>query len=143
MASNREGPTIMWGILKGKEIKTNDGNDVGEIKEISQNYLRVEKGTINKEKFWIPKYLADAFDGKTLWLLINKDDLFSRYLYGSEPPSDQYSKEFDTFRQSPYGKKATFLDDSNQNVRLKENSETQTSSTGDTSDEYKNIRDTT
>ena len=119
-------------MLKGKEIKTNDGKDVGEIKEISQNYLRIEKGTINKEKFWIPKYLADAFDGKTLWLLINKDDLFARYLYGSEPPSDQYAKEFKTFRQSPYGQKAPFLDGSGSNCRLKEGSETQTSSTGDT-----------
>jgi succinate dehydrogenase / fumarate reductase, iron-sulfur subunit len=34
--------------------------------------VHVEKGTIHKESFWIPKYTVDAFDGKTLWLLIDE-----------------------------------------------------------------------
>ena len=63
--SNKAGPTTLWKNLKGKNLKTNDGKDLGEIKEISENYLHVEKGTIHKERFWIPKYDADAFDGKT------------------------------------------------------------------------------
>ncbi|PWU79165.1 MAG: hypothetical protein DLM72_18740 [Candidatus Nitrosopolaris wilkensis] len=66
--SNRAGPTTLWKTLKGKNVRTNDGKNLGEIKEVSENYLHVEKGTVRKEKFWIPKYVADAFDGKTLWL---------------------------------------------------------------------------
>ena len=65
---SKAGPTTLWKTLKGKNVKTNDGKDLGEIKEISDNYIRVEKGTFRKESFWIPKYVADAFDGKTLWL---------------------------------------------------------------------------
>ena len=65
------GPTILWSMLKGKEVMTNDGKKLGEIKEFSQNYARVEKGTINKERIWIPKDVAEAFDGKKLWLLIS------------------------------------------------------------------------
>ena len=38
------GPTILWSMLKGKEVMTNDGKNLGEIKEFSQNYVRVEKG---------------------------------------------------------------------------------------------------
>ncbi len=53
--SGTSGPTILWNQLKGKKVKTNDGKDVGEINEISQNHLRLEKGTISKDKFWIPK----------------------------------------------------------------------------------------
>ncbi|MGA9150899.1 MAG: hypothetical protein WBZ36_09985, partial [Candidatus Nitrosopolaris sp.] len=61
---NRAGPTRIWRTLKGKNVKTNDGKDLGEIKDISENYIHVEKGIIHKESFWIPKYVADAYDGK-------------------------------------------------------------------------------
>ena len=49
MASN-EGPRILWEQLKGKKVKTNDGHDVGEIKGITQNSIRLEKGIVNKDK---------------------------------------------------------------------------------------------
>jgi len=32
--SGSSGPTILWNQLKEKKVKTNDGKDVGEIKEI-------------------------------------------------------------------------------------------------------------
>src|SRR5205807_9371791 len=77
-SSSREGPTILWSMLKGKKVKSNDGKEVGDIKEVSQNFLRIEKGTVKKDKFWIPKYVADAYDGKTLWLLINEEETVYR-----------------------------------------------------------------
>ncbi|MCC2649791.1 MAG: hypothetical protein K0R16_2598 [Nitrososphaeraceae archaeon] len=60
--TSHEGPTILWNMLKGKKVKSNDGKDVGEIKEISLNFLRLEKGTISKDKFWIPKYYSKDFE---------------------------------------------------------------------------------
>ncbi|MGB0026740.1 MAG: hypothetical protein WBP64_07855, partial [Nitrososphaeraceae archaeon] len=57
--SSKIGRTILWGMLEGKKVITNDGKEIGEIKEISDNYIRLEKGTIKKDKFWIPKYTAD------------------------------------------------------------------------------------
>jgi hypothetical protein len=50
---SREGPTILWTMLKGKKVKSNDGKDVGEINEVSQNVLRLEKGTANNGRFCI------------------------------------------------------------------------------------------
>jgi hypothetical protein len=35
-SSSGEGATILWATLKGKKVKSNDGKDVGEIKEVSQ-----------------------------------------------------------------------------------------------------------
>jgi hypothetical protein len=125
--ASREGPTIMWTMLKGKKVKSNDGKDVGEIKEVSQNFLRLEKGTVKKDKFWIPKYVADAYDGKVLWLLIDEEEILGKYHHGSEPPGDQYARDFETFKTTPYGQKATYNPDSDQNVRVVE--------------EYKNVRD--
>ena len=57
----------------------------GEIKDISDNYIHVQKGTIHKESFWIPKYIADAFDGKTLWLLIDEERLRGKYRLNTYP----------------------------------------------------------
>jgi hypothetical protein len=126
-SSSREGPTILWTMLKGKKVKSNDGKDVGKIKEVSQNFLRLEKGTVKKDKFWIPKYVADAYDGKALWLLISEEEILGKYHHGSEPPGDQYARDFEAFKSTPYGQKATYNPNSDQNVRVVE--------------EYKNVRD--
>ncbi|MGA9940566.1 MAG: hypothetical protein WBP88_01085 [Nitrososphaeraceae archaeon] len=89
-ANNIEGPTVLWGELKGTKVKSNDGEDLGDIDKISQNYIKLEKGTIKKEKFWVPKYLADAFDGKVLWLLTGEEETRAKFQYGEEPPAEQY-----------------------------------------------------
>jgi hypothetical protein len=141
--SKNEGPTVLWNMLKGKKVKTNDGKDVGEIKEISQNYLRIEKGTISKDKYWIPKYLADAYDGKSLWLLVSEEHLLQRYLYGEEPPAEQYTKDFETFKTSPHGQKAPSRTDYDQSVRVIDERPTSGTITQqeDTETGYKGVRD--
>jgi hypothetical protein len=126
--SNKLGPTILWKTLKCKNAKTNDGKDLGEIKQVSENYMHVEKGTIHKESFRIPKYIADAFDGKTLWLLIDEEELGGKYYYDKEPPQgDEYAKDFQNFKGTAYGQKQSYATDFDQNIRVVEN--------------YKNIRD--
>ena len=80
-SGSRIGPTILWSMLKGKKVITNDGKDIGEIKDISDNYIRLEKGSIKKDKFWIPKYTADAYDGKHLWFIINEEEVHSKHVY--------------------------------------------------------------
>ncbi len=127
-SSNKVGPSTLWKTLKGKDVKTSDGQDLGEIKEVSENYLLLEKGKVHKEKFWIPKYVADPFDGKTLWLLTGKDEIRGKYQYGKEPPpGEMYAKDFESFKGTPYGQKANYGADFDENIRVVEN--------------YKNIRD--
>ena len=126
--SSRTGPTILWGMLKDKKVITNDGKEIGEIKEISDNYIRLEKGTIKKDKFWIPKYTADAYDGKHLWLLISEDEVHTKHQYGEESPTgDDYTKGFESFKSSPSGQKGEYSSNFEQRIRIIEN--------------YKNIRD--
>jgi sporulation protein YlmC with PRC-barrel domain len=126
--NSRIGPTVLWSMLKGKKVITNDGKDIGELKDISDNYIRLEKGTIKKDKFWIPKYTADAYDGKHLWLLINEEEVHSKHVYGDESPrGDEYTKGLESFKSSPSGQKGEYSPGFEERIRIIEN--------------YKNIRD--
>jgi hypothetical protein len=132
--SSGGGPTVLWDVLKGKKVKTSDGKELGEIKEFSQNYVRVEKGTVRKDSFWIPKYVGDAFDGRTLWLLISEEEVLDRFKYGEKEgefkettSNEQYTKEFETFRATPAGKNREYRSDLDESIRMVEN--------------YENIRD--
>jgi hypothetical protein len=99
-----EGPNVLWGLLKGKKVKSNDGKSLGEISKISQNYIRLDKGKVKKKKFWIPKYYADTYDGKVIWLLTTREEIESKFHYGKEPPPEQFERDLESFKSSPYGK---------------------------------------
>jgi len=99
-----EGPTVLWGLLKGKKVKSNDGKSLGEINKISQNYIRLEKGKVKKKKFWIPKYYADTYDGKVLWLLETREEIESKFHYRKEPPPEQFQQDLASFTSSEKSK---------------------------------------
>ena len=82
------GPTVLWTDLDDVKVKSNDGKKLGKIKKISQNHFRVEKGSIGKKSFWVPKNLADAYDGDYLWLTNNEEEIHDKFLYGEEPSVD-------------------------------------------------------
>ena len=82
------GPTVLWTDLNDVKVKSNDGKKLGKIKKISQNHFRVEKGSIGKKSFWVPKNLADAYDGDYLWLNNNEEEIHDKFLYGEEPSVD-------------------------------------------------------
>jgi hypothetical protein len=132
--SSGGGPSVTWDVLKGKKVKTKDGKELGEIKEFSQNYIRVEKGTLRKDSYWVPKYVADAYDGNTLWLLISEEEVLERFKYGEKegefkegPSTEQYTRDLETFRGSPTGKDREYRAYLEKSIRVVEN--------------YENIRD--
>ena len=87
---NIAGPTVLWSEIKDKEVKSNDGKKLGQIKRISDNHFKIEKGLVKKKSFWIPKKEADAYDGKYIWLTSNEEQIHDKFFYGEEPPeSDQ------------------------------------------------------
>jgi hypothetical protein len=55
--------TIDWfeiGVSK-KEASGASNCDLSEVQEVAQTYVLTQKGTINKQKFYIPKYLAEGY----------------------------------------------------------------------------------
>ena len=56
-------------VLK-KEARGINNADLGEVQEVSPEYIITQKGTLVVDKFYIPKHLVDHFDGNTVWFKI-------------------------------------------------------------------------
>jgi uncharacterized protein (TIGR02271 family) len=82
--------SIDWNDVTKKEARGSNDEDLGEVQEVGPNYVLVQKGMINKEKFYIPKDMAESYDGNVLHFRISKEDAESRYMTDSPPaPSSQ------------------------------------------------------
>ena len=75
---------IEWNDVFKKEARGIDDEDLGEVQDIQGKYVLVQKGIINKEKFYIPKDQAESYDGDVLRFRISQEDLNQ---YQHEPPS--------------------------------------------------------
>jgi uncharacterized protein (TIGR02271 family) len=83
---------IDWNDTIKKEARGSNDEDLGEVQEITNGYVVVQKGLINKEKFHIPQDKAESYDGSVLRFSISEEDVVNRYAEDSSPPSieDQY-----------------------------------------------------
>ena len=75
---------IDWNDVIKKEARGNDDEDFGEVQDVQDNYVLVQKGIINKKKFYIPKDQAESYDGDVLRFRFSKEDLSQ---YENEPSS--------------------------------------------------------
>ena len=128
------GPTILWGEMKNKKVKSVDGKSLGKIEKIAQNHIMIEEGLMKKKRFWIPKFVADVYDGKFVWLDIKQEEIKDRYYYDTEPASSQYDLDITEYN-TKYGKNKSNI--SNEKIKLKEGIELESEHKKD----YKNIRD--
>jgi uncharacterized protein (TIGR02271 family) len=86
MASSRTS-NIDWNDVIKKEARGSGDEDLGEVQEAGQDYVLVQRGMINKEKFYIPKDQVESYDGSVLRFRISEEDAKSRFLRDSPPPS--------------------------------------------------------
>src|SRR5919202_6067525 len=89
---------IDWNDVIKKEARGSGDEDLGEVQETGQDYVLVQRGMINKEKFYIPKDQVESYDGSVLRFKISEDDAKNRFLRDSPPssassPSSRSSRE--------------------------------------------------
>jgi uncharacterized protein (TIGR02271 family) len=82
---------IDWNDVIKKEARGSNDEDLGEVQEAGQNYVLVQRGMINKDKFYIPKDQVESYDGDVLRFKISEEDAKSRFLRDSPPPSPSSS----------------------------------------------------
>jgi uncharacterized protein (TIGR02271 family) len=90
MSNTKE--SIAWDdVIKKEASGAVDDSDFGEVQEVGQQYVLTQKGMVSKEKFYIPKYLVQGYDGDTLWFNASKDQL-EGWKRDSPPDDNEYSQ---------------------------------------------------
>jgi uncharacterized protein (TIGR02271 family) len=80
---------IDWDDVIKKEARGINDEDLGEVQEVTQDYVLVKKGVINKEKLYIPRHLAIGFNGTILIFNITAEEAKNKFLRDSEPVVSQ------------------------------------------------------
>ena len=60
-------------IIK-KEARGLGNADLGEVQEVTGEFIVTQKGTVDKEQYYIPKNLVDHFDGSTVFFTVTEDE---------------------------------------------------------------------
>ena len=76
--------------LSDKKAKDVNNEDLGEVQEVDQNYILIQKTTTsyNNERFYIPMYLVEKYDANTLWFRIDQEEAKNNFIINSQPPSN-------------------------------------------------------
>ena len=116
---NNDNNKIDWNDVIKKEARGSEDEDLGEVKETSQDYVLVQKGMINKEKFYIPKNMVESYDGSVLRFNLSKEEVKNRYMRDSPPPLvDEYSSS-SLSSTSSSSSSSSSLSPSDNNIDLK------------------------
>lgn len=76
---------IDWNDVIKKEARGINNEDLGEVQEVTPDYVLVEKGVINKEKFYIPRDLAAGYNGSILIFNLTAEEAKNKFLSDSPP----------------------------------------------------------
>jgi hypothetical protein len=61
-------------ITKKEARGLGDDTDFGEVQEILGEFIITQKGTVDKERYYIPKSLVERFDGDTVYFKVTKEE---------------------------------------------------------------------
>ena len=80
--------SIDWNDTIKKEARGSNNEDLGEVQEVTDGgYVIVQRGLINKKKFYIPQDQAESYDGSVLTFRISEKEILEKYMTDSPPPS--------------------------------------------------------
>ena len=72
--------SIDWNDVIDKEARSSNNEDLGEVQEVDENYIFVQRGMISKDKFYIPIDMVESYDGTILRFRISEEDATARFL---------------------------------------------------------------
>jgi uncharacterized protein (TIGR02271 family) len=77
---------INWDDVIKKEARGINDEDLGEVKEVGDTYVLLQKGLINKEKFYVPQNEVESYDGNILRFKLSEEEIKNKYS-GDSPPA--------------------------------------------------------
>jgi uncharacterized protein (TIGR02271 family) len=90
MESSAFGHVTDWNEVIKKEARGRNDADLGKVMEVKDDIVVTERGTLSKEKFYIPKSIPHGFNGHTLLFDITEEEAKERFT--NEPDLAQGSK---------------------------------------------------
>jgi hypothetical protein len=80
---------INWNDVIKHDVRSIDEADLGKVQGLYEPFVVTEKGTINKEKFYIPKYLFEKYDGEVLYFNITEQEAKDTCMRNAAPSEDE------------------------------------------------------
>ena len=90
---------IDWDDVIKKEARGINDEDLGEVQEVGDTYVLVQKGVINKEKFYVPQNEVESYDGNILRFKLSEEEIKSKYS-GDSPPLTRNTEKDDGEEES-------------------------------------------
>ena len=69
-----------WNDVIKKEARGLNDADLGEVQEVNETIVVTEKGSINKEKFYLPKSITHGYNGRTLLFDITEEEAKGKFM---------------------------------------------------------------
>jgi hypothetical protein len=91
--------TVNWNDIINQDTRSIDDADLGKVKGLYEPFIVIERGTINKEKLYIPKSLIEKYSGDVLYLSITEQEAKDTYTRGS-PPTEDEIKQIETITEN-------------------------------------------
>jgi hypothetical protein len=84
-----------WEKVIGKDVKSADDKDLGEIKSVAEHYVEIKEGAVSKKHCFVPKMYVQEYDGKRVHVSLTKDEVKEKFERDSPPlPSEFESNEY-------------------------------------------------
>jgi uncharacterized protein (TIGR02271 family) len=87
MENSTFGPVLDWNEIIMKEARSLDDVKLGKIQEINETSIIIEKGTKNKDKFYIPRSIPHAYNGSVILLDITEDEAKKKFMTDPSMPT--------------------------------------------------------
>jgi hypothetical protein len=93
------GPTqvgMPWEKIIGKDVKSADDKDLGELQSVASDYVEIKEGTVSKKHYFVPKTYVQEYDGKKVRLSLTKDEVKDKFERESPPLSAELESSTQT-----------------------------------------------
>jgi hypothetical protein len=84
--------TINWNDVIKQDTRSIDEVDLGKVKGLFEPFIVIERGTISKEKFYIPKSLIEKYNAGVLYFGITEQEAKDIYMRESPPTEDEIKR---------------------------------------------------
>lgn len=122
MENGTFGPILNWNEIIKKEARSLDDANLGKVQEINETSFIIEKGTKNREKFYIPRSIPHAYNGSVILLDITEDEAKKKFMTDTSMPTSS-TEESKALPREENGETIIPLTEERLEVSKKENME--------------------